>query len=101
MLISFHRWFQKRRYRVGRVISRFIAPDVRRDVEVLDISRIDEGFITVRIRTANVLYQSKGLAPPPEFSSPMEMAPAELWRWTGQPWGGLPDGKSIAGTHNA
>ena len=99
MLKSIRRWFRRRQYRVGRVISRFIARDVRRDVEVTDACRIDEGFITARVRTLNVLYQMHGLVPESEFELPREIAIADLWRWTGQSWGGLPDGTSLVGKH--
>jgi hypothetical protein len=95
-------WFRRRQYRqyeVGRVLSRFIVPDVRRDVEVLDISKLQEGFITARVRTTNILYISKGLVPEPEFEPAREIAVHDLWHWTGQPWGGLPDGTSLVGTH--
>jgi hypothetical protein len=44
----------------------------------------------------NVLYRSKGLIPEPEFGPPHEMRIDQMWHWTGQPWGGLPDGTSLA-----
>ena len=96
---SIRRWFRRRHYRVGQTISRFIGFDVRRDVEVVDTSRLDEGFITARVRTGNLLYQNKGLASAPEFEPPREIALVNLWRWTGEAWGGLPDGTSLVGTH--
>ena len=98
MLNSILLLLRKRRYRVGRKISRFIARDVRRDVEVTSNSRLHEGFITVRIRTTNVLYQMSGLVPESEFDDPHEIAIADLWRWSGKSWGGLPDGTSLVGT---
>lgn len=90
-----HRWFRRRRYYVGQHLARFIAFDVRREVEVMDTSRIDEGFITAKVRTVNLLYVSKGLVEAPEFESPREIAIAELWQWSGKPWGGMPDGTSL------
>jgi hypothetical protein len=50
------RWHRRRQYRPGRVVSRFLAPDVRRDIQVMDASGIDAGLLTVRIRTSNALY---------------------------------------------
>lgn len=70
----------------------FLAPDIRRDVEVVDASEIDEGFVNARIRTWNVLYAVRGIAEPPEFGAPRRVAIAELWKWTGESWGGpVPD----------
>jgi hypothetical protein len=75
-----------------------VARDVRRDVEIVATDRLEEGFITARVRTTNVLYQSKGLVPESEFDLPSEIALNELWDWTGQSWGGLADGTSLVGT---
>ncbi len=92
-------WFRRRRYRAGRTISQFIAKDVRRDVEILSVDRLEDGFVTARVRTANILYERAGLVPVAEFDPPREIALVDLWHWTGQPWGGLPDGTSLVGTH--
>jgi hypothetical protein len=88
-------WFRRRKFREGETKSQFIARDVRRDVLVVSTERIDEGIITGRIRTTNLLYLSKGLVDPPEFGAPRELRISEIWHWTGQSWGGLPDGTSI------
>lgn len=87
------------RYQVGQTISRFIARDVRRDVEILDICRLQEGFVTARVRTMNILYVTKGLVQEPDFEPAREIAVVDLWTWTGQSWGGLPDSTSLVGTH--
>jgi hypothetical protein len=71
-------------YKVGQIISRFIARDVRRDVEILDIARLQEGFVTARVRTTNVLYVANGLIPQPDFEPAREIAVFDLWTWTGQ-----------------
>ena len=76
-------------------MSQFIACDVRRDVLVVSATRIDEGIITGRVRTMNVLYLSKGLVDQSEFGPPQELHIDEIWHWTGQGWGGLPNGTSI------
>ena len=89
-------WWLRRRYREGRVLSRFIAKDVRRDVLVVSVARLEHGVILGQVRTTNVLYVGRGLAKEPEFDSPQELRLNEVWNWTGQDWGGLPDGTSIA-----
>ncbi|MEM8883355.1 MAG: hypothetical protein AAGD14_04760 [Planctomycetota bacterium] len=81
--------------REGRVVSRFIARDVRRDILVVSTARIDEGYITGRVRTTNLLYQYRGLVPESEFGESREIRIDEMWHWTGKSWGGLPDGTSI------
>lgn len=90
-------WWRRRTLREGRVVSQYIACDVRRDILVVSAAGIDEGFITARVRTTNVLYLSKGLVPQPEFEEARELRIDEMWTWTGEPWGGLPDGTSIVG----
>jgi hypothetical protein len=89
-------WAHRRRHREGGTLSRFIARDVRREILIVCASRLDEGIITGRIRTMNVLYVSKGLVPPPEFEPAQEIRIKNMWSWTGKSWGGLPDGTSIA-----
>ena len=95
MFQTLHRWFRRRRFREGRTISRFIARDVRREILVVSAARVDEGIITGRVRTTNVLYLSGGLVRESEFGPPTELRIVDMWRWTGQSWGGLPDGTSI------
>jgi hypothetical protein len=95
MFQALHRWFRRRKFRKGRTISRFIARDVRRDILIISVARIDEGIITGRVRTSNVLYDSHGLVKEPEFEPPRELRIEEIWHWTGHTWGGLPDGTSI------
>lgn len=82
------RWLRRRHYRPGRVVTRFLAPDVRRDVEVIDAAQIDTGIITARVRTWNVLYAAKGLAPFPPFGDVRTVEIRNLWVWSGAPWGG-------------
>src|SRR4051794_32834584 len=81
-------WFWKRRYRPGRVVTEFVAPDIRRDVEVIDVSRIASGVIVARTRTWNVLYVIRGFETEPPFGDVCELAIKDLWKWGGQPWGG-------------
>jgi hypothetical protein len=68
---------------------------VRRDIQIVSAARIDDGFITARVRTSNVIYVSKGLTSKPEFDPAREMHLDEIWTWTGKSWGGLADGTSI------
>ena len=95
MFEKIQRWSRRRRFREGRTLSQFIGRDVRRDILIVSAARIDEGIITGRVRTMNVLYVSRGLVPQPEFEPARELHIDEMWHWTGQSWGGLPDGTSI------
>lgn len=95
MCKSIQRWLLHQRFREGRTLSRFVARDVRREIQIVSAARIDDGFITARVRTSNLLYVSKGLTTKPEFEPPREMRLEEIWTWTGKSWGGLPDGTSI------
>ena len=89
-------WFRRRWYREGRILSRFIADDVRREILIVSAAKIEEGIVTGRVRTTNLLYRSRGLVPEPEFGPPQELRIGAMWLWTGQSWGGLPDGTSLA-----
>jgi hypothetical protein len=82
------RWYRRRRYRPGRIVFRFVAPDVQRDVEIVDASAIDAGLLTVRTRTWNVLYVIKGLSSEPGFGEVRTVALSDLWAWSGGLWGG-------------
>jgi hypothetical protein len=95
MFKAIQTWFRRRRFREGRTLSRFIARDVRREILIVSVARIEEGIITGRVRTTNVLYLSHDLIPQPEFEPPRELRVKEMWDWTGQSWGGLSDGTSI------
>lgn len=85
---QFRRWSRRRQYRPGRVVTRFLAPDVRRDIEVVDASQIDAGIISARVRTWNVLYAAKGSAIVPPFGDVQTFEIRDLWVWTGALWGG-------------
>ena len=95
MFTRLRNWLRRTSLREGRVVSRFIARDVRRDIMIVSAANIDQGIITARVRTTNVLYLSRALVPQPEFSPAMELRIENMWHWTGQDWGGLPDGTSI------
>ena len=96
MFQTLHCWFRRRRFREGRTLSQFIARDIRRDIQIVSAARIDDGFITARVRTLNVLYVCRGLTAKPEFEPARELRLDEIWKWTGKSCGGLPDGTSIA-----
>jgi hypothetical protein len=89
------RWLSSPKLREGTTLSQFIARDIRRDILVVSAARADEGIITARVRTTNLLYVSHGLVPQPEFEPPREIRIDEMWTWSGQSWGGLSDGTSI------
>jgi hypothetical protein len=95
MLKKLRSWSRRRTYREGEVISRFIARDIRRDILVVSTARMDDGIIRGRVRTTNVLYLSKGLLPAPDFDLARDLHIDDLWNWTGESWGGLPDKTSI------
>jgi hypothetical protein len=92
MLAGLRRMLRRRKYRRGAQLTRFIARDIRRDVEIVDDSEVDDGFVVARIRTWNGLYAIKlGHAAEP-FRAARRIAVAELWKWTGHVWGGpVPD----------
>jgi len=90
MLKRFQEWSRHRTLREGKVVSRFVACDIRRDILVVSAARLVEGIITGRVRTSNVLYLSKGLAREPEFEPARELHVDDMWHWTGKSWGGLP-----------
>lgn len=90
------RWWRRWCYREGRRISRFVAMDVRRDVVVVDASEVDDGYLVVRVRTSNLLYELSGLVEPAEYGVEERVAIDQLWKWSGKSWGGLADGTSLA-----
>lgn len=96
MLRALQSWLRRRTLREGKLLSRFIARDIRRDILVVSAARVDEGLVTVRVRTTNVLYLAKGLTEEPQFALEVEIPIKDLWHWSGESWGGLPDGTSIA-----
>ena len=89
------RWYHRRKYQEGKTISRFIARDVRRDALIVSVSRIDEGILTAKIRTTNILYQVRGLVKEADYSPVQDIRIEDLWDWTGKSFGGLPNGTSI------
>ena len=88
MLGRLRRFLRRRKFRVGARLTRWLVPDVKREIEVVDASELDAGFVTVRARTLNVLYTNKGLAAEPPFGEPKRVALEDLWQWRGAPWGG-------------
>src|SRR5687767_8420147 len=81
-------WYWTYRYRAGKTITHFIACDIRRDVEVVDASHARDGILIVRMRTWNVLYAFKGIEPKPPFGEVRQIAIPDLWKWSGESWGG-------------
>lgn len=95
MFEGIRNWHRRRKYKEGKTLSRFVARDVRRDVIIVSAKRIDEGIIIGKVRTMDVLYLSKGIVSEPDFDQEKELKISELWCWSGQSWGGLPDRTSI------
>ncbi len=86
------KWHWKRTYREGKSISRFIACDIRRDVEIVDDSKVDFGEVTARVRTWNTLYYAKGIGTKPPIDDERRIEIRDLWKWDGEPWGSpVPD----------
>ena len=73
---------------MGATVSKLVARDVKREIQVVSNDRLSEGLLTVRIRTNNVLYMARGLEDKADFDPPVEMPIAELWAWSGAEWGG-------------
>jgi hypothetical protein len=94
MFKTFQAWWRRRTLREGKVLTRFIARDIRRDVLIASAARVDAGIVTGRVRTVKVLYIAKGLESQPQFEGARELRIDELWHWTGAGWGGLADGTS-------
>jgi hypothetical protein len=102
MLSFLKKYFERRKLerirtvlRPGKTLSRFIAKDIKREVLVVSNEEIDDGFVTVKMRTNNILYLLGGLTKESEFGPPERIAIDDLWHWTGKSWGGLADGTSI------
>ena len=79
---------RRKKYQAGAKVVHFVAKDIRREVEVVDASEVDAGYITVRSRTFNVLYVIKGIDSMPGFDEPRRVMIDTLWDWKGAPWGG-------------
>ena len=88
----YRRW----KYQEGRVLCQFIASDIRREILIVSAEKVESGLIVGQVRTTNVLYLWHGLISEPEFEPARELRIDEMWHWTGQPWGGFPDGTSLA-----
>ena len=91
MFATLRKYLRRRKYTAGAHLTQFLAPDIRRDVEIVEVSELEDGYVSARIRTWNVLYVVKGLASVPAFDAPRVQI-TDLWTWTGQRWGGpVPD----------
>src|SRR4051794_32852117 len=88
MLRKLRLWVWRRQFRPGRVVTRFLAPDIRRDVGVVDIAHVGSGVITARVRTWNVLYAFRGISPEPAFGAARLTSIDDHWKWSRAAWGG-------------
>jgi len=92
----------RRDYRIGRILTHLIARDIRRDVEIMDISDIEHGMLTVRTRTWNLLYASRGLHKKPPFGDVRQVEIEHLWDWKGEQWGGeVPESTDKQANHES
>jgi hypothetical protein len=81
-------WHRRRIYRPGRTVTRFVARDIRRDVEVIDVSKIRDGVLIARTCTWNVLHHAKGLQQKLGLGEVREIEINRLWEWPSNSWGG-------------
>ena len=65
-----------RNVRLGKVLQRWQRPDVREELRVVDVSRLDEGLVGVQRRVWNVLY---GESPPPFPEAVEYCTVGEFW----------------------
>ena len=79
----------------GEPMTRFIARDVRREILIVNIDELESGFVVAQTKTDNILYLSNNLAAESAFDAPERIQVDKMWEWTGNSWGGLPDGTSI------
>lgn len=56
MFAKLRRYLRRRKYTAGAQLSQFLAPDARRDVVIVEASELDDGYVSARIRSWNVLY---------------------------------------------
>jgi hypothetical protein len=65
-----------RTVRPGQVLQRWQRPDVREELRVVDVSRLDQGIVGVQRRVWNVLYGES----PPAFPEAVEYCKvSEFW----------------------
>lgn len=99
MFARLRRYLVRRKYVAGAQLSELVAPDIRRDVEIVDVSELDAGYVIARIRTWNLLHVVRHMATVPELAAPRRVAIKDLWEWTGQPWGGPVPDDDISRSH--
>jgi len=80
------RW--RRDYRVGKILTNFVARDIRRDIEIVDVADVDNGILTVKTRTWNLLHAIRGRHEKPPFGDVRQVEIEHLWDWDGEQWGG-------------
>jgi len=60
---------------------RLVGKDTFRQIEVVDVSLLDEGIIFVRARTWNIRHVARKKGQAPEFSEIKDVEVSKLWRW--------------------
>ena len=89
-------WYWRKKYYENRELELFIARDIKRYIRIIGTEKINDGILIVQIKTVNVLYEAKNLVKSSEYGLPAEIKINDLWKWSGEKWGGLADGNSIA-----
>lgn len=93
-------WRLRRRFVEGATLARFVARDIKREVEVISADELVSGLVTVRARTWNVLYVSRGFCDEPAFGTPVRVDVDRVWTWRGATSGGpVPADDPLAGNH--
>ncbi|MEM6553618.1 MAG: hypothetical protein AAF750_15990 [Planctomycetota bacterium] len=72
----------RRKFRTGAELTSWLAPDLRRDVLVVDNSELAAGIVTVRMRTCCVYTAAKRSLGPPPFGDAMRVKVDVIWRRT-------------------
>lgn len=88
LLRSLQLAFRRRKYRTGAKLSEFIARDVKRDITILDDSKIEDGYVVALVRTNNILYTSNNLVEEADYGEPQIVHLNGAWEWGGERWGG-------------
>jgi hypothetical protein len=69
-------------------LTSLVARDVRREIEIVEVSELAPGQERARIRVSSLLSESTDTAAVPAFEAPRRVAITDLWTGTGQRRGG-------------
>jgi hypothetical protein len=69
---------RRERFKVGSILSVFVAHDVKLELKVIDVSEIDSGYIIGARRLRNLLLESRGIEALP-FREPERLRVTEAF----------------------